>query len=292
VNPAADRSAWGLILWRNLNKTLNHNNHDPIIVVRNLTVGYGDEIVVNDVSFNVNKGEVLAILGRSGCGKTTLFKAIIGLLEPYRGEVLIEGDRVLPVAEGGSDRVMRKIGVLFQSGALFSSMTIAENVALPFRQYTSLPETTIERLVFMKLSEVGLAGFEQSLPAELSGGMQKRAALARAMALDPKILFFDEPSAGLDPVTSAGLDRTILNINASLGTTMVIITHELPSIFAVAQRVIMLDSDEKNIIAEGKPRDLMERSTDPRVRGFFNRSPSAGIVNGHQGREDQGNEDV
>lgn len=280
MRPAGDAPSGGLVLRRNLNNTINQDNQGPIIAVRNLTVGYGDEIVVNDVSFDVNKGEVLAILGRSGCGKTTLFKAIIGLLEPSKGEVVIEGDKVLPVAEGGSERVMRKIGVLFQSGALFSSMTVAENVALPYRQYTSLPEKTIERLVLMKLSEVGLAGFEQSMPAELSGGMQKRAALARAMALDPKILFFDEPSAGLDPVTSAGLDRTILKINATLGTTMVIITHELPSIFAVAQRVIMLDPGEKKIIAEGKPQELKEQSTDPRVRDFFNRSPSEGAVNG------------
>ena len=252
----------------------DNNGKDPIIRVENLAAGYGDEIVFTDVSFHVNRGEVLAILGRSGCGKTTLFKALIGLLEPKRGEVVIEGDKVLPVAEGGSQQIMRKIGVLFQSGALFSSMTVAENVALPFRQYTALPEKTIEHLVLLKLNEVGLAGYEQFLPAELSGGMQKRAALARAMALDPKILFFDEPSAGLDPVTSAGLDRTILKINETLGTTMVIITHELPSIFAIAHRIIMLDSDEKRIIAEGKPQELKAKSTDPRVRDFFNRAPA------------------
>lgn len=257
-----------------MNTEAHNKTYDPVITVRNLTVGYGGEVIVDNVSFDVDRGEVLAILGRSGCGKTTLFKAIIGLLEPHRGEVMIEGEKVLPIAEGGSERVLRKIGVLFQSGALFSSMTVAENVAFPFRQYTSLPEKTIERLVLMKLSEVGLAGYEQLLPAELSGGMQKRAALARAMALDPKILFFDEPSAGLDPVTSAELDRTILNINASLRTTMIIITHELPSIFAVADRVIMLDSDEKRVIAVGKPGELKEKSTDPRVRDFFNRSPA------------------
>jgi len=176
------------------------------------------------------------------------------------------------VAEGGSERVLRKIGVLFQSGALFSSMTLAENVAFPLRQYTTLPERTIEQLVILKLSQVGLTGCERMLPLELSGGMQKRAALARAMALDPKILFFDEPSSGLDPVTSVELDRTILEINRALGTTMIIVTHELSSIFAIANRVIMLDAQEKSIIAEGKPDELKERSDDPRVRDFFSRS--------------------
>ncbi len=243
-----------------------------IISVKNLRVGYGDEIILQDVSFDVGEGEVFAILGRSGCGKTTLFKAIIGLLPPAGGEVIIDGERVLPVAEEGAGRVLRKIGVLFQSGALFSSMSLAENVAFPLRQYTTLPERTIEQLVTLKLSQLGLAGWEKSLPLELSGGMQKRAALARAMALDPKILFFDEPSAGLDPVTSVELDRTILEINRALGTTMVIVTHELSSIFTIANRVIMLDAQEKSIIAQGKPDELKEMADDHRVREFFSRS--------------------
>lgn len=256
-----------------MSESINENAAvGPIISVRDLTVGYGDEIVLDGVSFVVREGEVFAILGRSGCGKTTLFKTVIGLLSPEHGEVIVDGEKVLPVAEGGSERVFRKIGVLFQSGALFSSMTLAENVAFPLRQYTSLPERTIEQLVILKLSQVGLTGYEKLLPSELSGGMQKRAALARAMALDPKILFFDEPSAGLDPVTSVELDRTILEINRALGTTMVIVTHELSSIFAIANRVIMLDAREKSIIAEGKPDELKERSDDPRVRDFFSRS--------------------
>jgi len=244
--------------------------------VRNLTVGYPDKTILEDVSFDVWQGEVFAVLGRSGCGKSTLFKAMIGLLAPDRGEVIIDGDEVTPISEGGCEQVLRKIGVLFQSGALFSSMTVAENVALPLRQYTRLKERTIEQLVLMKLAEVGLAGQERLLPSELSGGMQKRAALARAMALDPKILFFDEPSAGLDPITSAGLDRTIRKINASLGTTIVLVTHELASILAVAHRVIMLDGETKKIVAEGTPQDLQARSEDSRVRDFFNRSASDG----------------
>lgn len=246
----------------------------PIIEVRNVTVGYGDTPILQDVSFDVFQGEVFAILGGSGCGKTTLFKVMTGLLEPLSGEVFIEGEKVLPVLDGGTNPLLRKIGVLFQSGALFSSMTVAENVAVPINQHTDLNQQATELLVALKLSEVGLAGYEGFLPSEISGGMQKRAALARAMALDPKILFFDEPSAGLDPVTSAKLDEMIVRINLGLGTTMVIVTHELASIFNIAQRVILLDREEKNIIAEGVPKDLMEHSRDPRVRDFFRRSVS------------------
>jgi phospholipid/cholesterol/gamma-HCH transport system ATP-binding protein len=243
----------------------------PIISVGNVTAGYRDEIIIEDVSFSVFPGEIFAILGRSGCGKTTLFKAVMGLLGTHGGEVTIDGDKVIPVAEGGSAQVLRKIGVLFQSGALFSSLTLAENVALPLRHHTDLPESTIEELVRLKLFEVGLNGYEALLPSELSGGMQKRAALARAMAMDPKILFFDEPSAGLDPVTSAQLDQMILQINRSLGTTMVIVTHELASVLTIADRVIMLDREEKNIIGRGSPEELA-RSEDPRIRDFFERS--------------------
>jgi phospholipid/cholesterol/gamma-HCH transport system ATP-binding protein len=247
---------------------------DPIISVKNVTVGYGSEVILRNVSFNVMQGEVLAILGRSGCGKSTLLRAMIGLLEPERGEVLIAGERMKSVIDGSSSPILRSIGVLFQSGALFSSMTVAENVALPLRQYTDLSDGTIEKLVVLKLHEVGLAGKERMLPSELSGGMQKRAALARAMALDPKILFFDEPSAGLDPVTSAELDRTIVKINETFGTTIVIVTHELASINAVAHRAVMVSREEKGLIADGSLEDLRDRSDDPRVRGFFGRTPS------------------
>ncbi len=245
---------------------------NPIIRVNNLTVAYGNEVVLENVSFEIGQGEIVAVLGRSGCGKTTLFKAMIGLIEPAEGEILIDGEKVIPISDGGSEKVLRKIGVLFQSGALFSSMSIAENIALPLHQYTSLPERIIENIVKLKLTEVGLGGSERMSPSELSGGMQKRAALARAMALDPKILFFDEPSAGLDPVTSAALDETISQINHLLNTTMIVVTHELPSIFSIAHRVIMLE--KRKLIACGDPRELMEKSTDPVVLNFFHRSTS------------------
>ncbi len=241
----------------------------PVITASNISIGYGEDMVLENVSLEVYRGEILAVLGRSGCGKTTLFRALIGLIELRSGEVFIDGERCYPIIEGGSDGLMKKIGVLFQSGALFSSMTIAENIALPLTQYSRLPENVVKKLVALKLSEVGLLNFAHSFPSELSGGMQKRAALARAMALDPKILFFDEPSAGLDPVTSAELDRTILAINADLGTTVVIITHELSSVSRIAQRIIMLDPQQKGIIAQGTLDELKSITDDKRVRDFF-----------------------
>lgn len=243
----------------------------PLVLVKNLTVGYDDDIIIDNLSLEIYTGQVVAILGRSGCGKTTLFKAIIGLVEPLRGSVHLGNIDTACVVEADCEDQMIPIGVLFQSGALFSSMTVAENVAFPIRQHTRLPEDIIESIVNLKLSELGLSGYEQYLPNELSGGMQKRAALARAIALDPPILFLDEPSAGLDPVTSAELDRTILNINKALGTTIILITHELQSIMSIATRALMLDKHEKKIIADGTPVEL-SCSNDERVRGFFTRT--------------------
>jgi len=243
----------------------------PVIQVRDLRVGYDDVIILDQVSFNVYEGEVFVILGGSGCGKSTLLKAIIGLIPPRSGQIILDGDEVSTDDEAKLQRVLRKIGVLYQGGALFGSMTIAENVALPIEEYTTLSRESVNTLVRMKLGLVNLQGYENHLPSELSGGMKKRAGLARAMALNPKILFFDEPSAGLDPITSAELDDLILHLNRSLGTTMVIVTHELESIFTVAQRSIMLDKRTKGIIAEGDPRYLRDHSQNPFVKRFFNR---------------------
>lgn len=243
-----------------------------IIQVKNLTAGYGsDNIILEHVSFDVYEGEIFVILGGSGCGKSTLLKHLVGLLPPLAGRVSIDGVDLSACSEQALQQTLRKIGVLFQSGALLGSMTLAENVALPIREYTRLPQAAVDTLVRMKLNLVNLGGYEQYLPGEISGGMKKRAGLARAIALNPKILFFDEPSAGLDPIMSAELDNLILRLNKTLGTTMVIVTHELQSIFAVAQRVIMLDRQTKSIIAEGDPGFLRDQSQNRFVKQFFNR---------------------
>jgi phospholipid/cholesterol/gamma-HCH transport system ATP-binding protein len=248
-----------------------------MIRVRNLTVGYGEDIVLEGVSFDVQAGEVFAVLGTSGCGKSTLFRAIVGLLRPMSGEILLDGIQVSDrTSEEAHRDLMKRVGVMFQSGALFSSMTVAENVAFPIRAHTSLPENIIESIVLSKLSDVGLADYAGFYPSEISGGMKKRAALARAVALDPKVVFFDEPSAGLDPVNSARLDRLILDINGHIGSTVVIVTHELPSILEIVDRAVMLDKEEKGIIAEGAPAE-MAHSSDSRVRDFFSRRPGTSI---------------
>jgi phospholipid/cholesterol/gamma-HCH transport system ATP-binding protein len=239
------------------------------IEVRGLEAGYGETTILTDVSFAVQPGEIFFVIGGSGCGKSTLLKHMIGLNEPTAGEVHYFGRSFTAADEPGRRRLQRLFGVLYQSSALWSSMTLAQNVGLPLELYTPLPSRQRQALVSLKLSQVGLGGYEGFYPAALSGGMKKRAALARALALDPKILFFDEPSAGLDPVTSRNLDDLILRTRDSLGATMVIVSHELHSIFAIADRIIMLHPKAKGIIAQGRPRELLETSKDPRVLEFL-----------------------
>lgn len=241
------------------------------ITVRNLDMGYGSFVLMSDMNFTVNKGDIFIIMGGSGCGKSTLMKVIIGLLEPLRGQVFYDGVSFWEEDPQQKDRIMRKFGVLYQSSALWSSMTLAENIALPLEQYTNLNKSQIRELASLKLALVGLAGFEEFYPSEISGGMRKRAGLARAMALDPDILFFDEPSAGLDPVSARLLDDLIIELRASLGATIVVVTHELQSIFAIGNNSIFLDPDTKTIIASGDPKRLLAESKDPKVISFLTR---------------------
>jgi phospholipid/cholesterol/gamma-HCH transport system ATP-binding protein len=242
---------------------------EPIITVKNLSASFGDNIVFENVNFQVNKGEILVVVGESGCGKSTLLKIMIGLQKPSAGSVIFQGMDIVSAREDQLHNYHQNIGVLFQSSALFGSMRLKENIALPLEEYTNLDSDTINMIIKMKLGMVNLAGYENHYPSELSGGMKKRAGIARAMALDPIVLFFDELSAGLDPVTAVELDDLIIKTNEALGTTMVIVTHELESICKIAHRVVMLDKTARGIIAEGKPQALKEKSTDPRVRSFF-----------------------
>lgn len=244
---------------------------ESVIEVRDLTVRFGPRTILEHVSLEVRRGEIFVILGGSGCGKTTLLRHIIGLRKPEGGSVRVLGVDLAKAGDTERDAVLRRAGVLFQSGALLKSMTLEENVALPLRESTGLPEPFIRELARLKLAMVGLEHAADFLPSELSGGMQKRGGLARAIALDPEILFFDEPGAGLDPVTSVELDELILGLNRSLGTTMVVVTHELQSINKIAQRAIMLDGEAKGIIAEGTPAEMREHSPLPKVRAFFRR---------------------
>jgi len=244
---------------------------DKIINVKEFTAAYGDNIIIDNISFDVQKGEKFVILGGSGCGKTTLLKHMIGLYRPAHGSILIEGDDIAKAEGLERIGILKNIGVAYQSGALFGSMTVLENVMLPLEQYTNLKKDSIDLIARMKLNLVGLTGSEEKSPSELSGGMIKRAALARAMALDPDILFLDEPSAGLDPITSAELDQLINQLAKSLGVTFVIVTHELNSIYNIADRVIMLDKSTKGIIASGDPAYLRDNSGIPIVQKFFKR---------------------
>lgn len=244
---------------------------DTIIKVKDFTAAYGDNVIIDNITFDVMKGEKFVILGGSGCGKSTLLKHMIGLYKPAHGSILIEGDDIAQAEGEERIEILKNIGVAYQLGALFGSMTVLENVMLPLEQYTELEKDAIDLIARMKLSLVGLTGSEDKSPSELSGGMIKRAALARAMALDPDILFLDEPSAGLDPITSAELDQLINQIAKSLGVTFVIVTHELNSIYNIADRVIMLDKDTKGIIASGDPKYLRDNSDIPIVQKFFKR---------------------
>ena len=242
---------------------------DVKIKVQNLTVAYGSNVLMKDVDFEVNTGDIFIIMGGSGSGKSSLLRVLTGLKEPAKGKVWLNGKDFY--AAGGKEQkiLMQNCGILYQSGALFSSMTLAENVALPLQQYTDYSIGTIREIVALKLALVGLRGYEDFYPAELSGGMKKRAGLARAMALDPEILFFDEPSAGLDPVSSNLLDDLILEINRSLGTTIVVITHELSSIFAIGNNSIYLDAETKGISAKGNPHELLKNPPNQRVLSFL-----------------------
>jgi phospholipid/cholesterol/gamma-HCH transport system ATP-binding protein len=250
-------------------------NGAPVISVRNLRMGYGTRLLLDDASFDVARGEVLVILGGSGSGKSSLMKSIIGLYRPMAGDILIDGASIVIANADERERLQRRLGVMYQSGALFGSLNVLENVRFPLDQFTDLTLAEKNLIARMLLHQVEMGYAESLMPGELSGGMLKRAGIARAMALGCDILLLDEPSAGLDPITAANLDRTILALRENLGFTFVVVTHELHSIFNIADRAIMLDAGARSIIAEGKPAALRDHSTDARVRQFFNRQPDA-----------------
>jgi phospholipid/cholesterol/gamma-HCH transport system ATP-binding protein len=251
------------------------NGRKPHVVVEDLTMAYGSFVLQRDLNFTINRGDIFIIMGGSGCGKSTLLRHLVGLKEPAKGQVLYDGVSFWEVDHEEREQIKRKFGVLYQSGALWSSMTLAENIALPLEEYTDLSPAQIREIISLKLQLVGLAGFDDYYPSEISGGMKKRAGLARAMALDPEILFFDEPSAGLDPISARNLDELIIELRDSLGATVVIVTHELASIFAVGNNSVFLDVDTRTMIAEGDPHELVTQAV-PKVRTFLTRGENAG----------------
>src|SRR5436309_10434894 len=246
------------------------------IEVRDLDLSYGDRVIQRDLNFAVEPGDIFVIMGPSGSGKSTLLRHMVGLVPPARGDVYYDDASFWTADTTDRQRILRRVGVLYQEGALWSSMTLAENIGLPVEQFTDLPQTTIREIASLKLALVGLAGFEEFYPSEISGGMRKRAGLARAMALDPDILFFDEPSSGLDPISSRRLDDLILELRDSLGATVVVVTHELASIFAIGTNSVFLDAETKTMIATGAPKVLLEQPPDPKVRQFLTRGASNG----------------
>ncbi len=248
----------------------------PVLEVRDLDLGYDDYVVMRNLSFSVNKGDIFIVMGVNGCGKSTLLKSLIGLRMPTKGKVLYYGKSFWDEDETGQKNIMRRFGVLYQGGALWSSLTVGENVALPLQLYTKLSCQQIQEVVALKLSLVGLEGCEDYFPSGISGGMRKRASLARAIALDPDIIFFDEPSSGLDPINARKLDDLILELRDGLGATVVVITHELASIFAVGNNSVFLDTESKAIIATGDPKALLANSKDPRVIQFLTRARAQG----------------
>ncbi|MFA5063665.1 MAG: ATP-binding cassette domain-containing protein [Candidatus Omnitrophota bacterium] len=249
-----------------------------VIEVRGLDLSYDDYEVLRNLNFSVNQGDIFVVMGGSGCGKSTLLKVLIGLKEPLKGEVLYNGVNFWAEDESVRQNLMRSFGVLYQSGALWSSFTLGENIALPLQLYSELSSAQIREMVELKLSLVGLGGYADFYPSQISGGMRKRAGLARAIALDPGIIFFDEPSSGLDPLSARLLDDLIIQLRDALGATIVIVTHELASIFAVGDKAVLLDAESKGIIAEGKPKDLLADSKDPRVIQFLTRGEKQGAA--------------
>jgi len=249
----------------------------PVIEAHNLDLSYGDYPVLRNLSFSISKGDIFIVMGGSGCGKSTILKALIGLLEPVKGDVLYNGRNFWKADDMEQHNIMRRFGVLYQGGALWSSLTLGENIALPLRLYSKLSVTEIREMAELKLSLVGLGGYADFYPSEISGGMRKRAGLARAIVLDPDIIFFDEPSAGLDPISAKMLDDLILQLRDTFTATIVVVTHELASIFAVGTNSVFLDGESKTMIAAGPPKDLLAHSKDPRVIQFLTRGKKPGV---------------